>query len=76
MKQFVLRLTPLLLCAQFPDRVPELVESMRESTSAGEQAVSAGYKEDTGVAASTASKDIRAAIQRSIVLLDRDGETE
>ena len=38
MKQFVLLLTPLLLCAQSPDRVPELVESMRELTFAGDQA--------------------------------------
>ena len=38
MKQFVLLLTPLLLCAQFLDRVPELVESMRSLTRAGDQA--------------------------------------
>jgi len=76
MKQFVLLLTPLLLCAQFPDRVPELVESMRELTRAGDQAASGGYEEDTGVAANTESKDTRAAIQRSIVLFDRDGEAE
>ena len=49
---------------------------MRELTRAGDQAASGGYKEDTGVAASTASKDTRAAIQRSIVLLDQDRETE
>ena len=38
MKQFVLLPTPILLCAQSPDRVPELVESMRELTFAGDQA--------------------------------------
>jgi hypothetical protein len=38
MKPFVLPLTPLLLCAKFPDRVPELVESMRELTHADDEA--------------------------------------
>jgi len=38
MKQFVLLLTPLLLCAEFPDRVSDLVESMRKLTFAGDQA--------------------------------------